>query len=209
MLRLTMFSILATSVFTSAVTVAQDIYKTYDENGNVVYTDQPPNENAEPLELAPITVVEAFKPIQPEAPVQPDPQPLEDIELYSNFIITSPTEDENLWGTGGKLTAAAQSDQTLRRGDSVRFYIDGELQTQETSFVAELTDIFRGEHQLIMEIVDSKGIILASAGPVTFHMKQQSIQNPNAPGNSAVNAGSSLAFPGTNANRTANTRSGG
>lgn len=199
MSRSVVCALIALAAVSSTVLWAQEIYKTYDEDGNVVYTDQRPSDDALPMDLAPITVVEGFEPNKPEVS-PPDQQPTNtpstsgttsgsaDVVAYDEFVILTPSPDENFWGTGGTLNARTQSGQTLRRGDTVRYYIDGELRLEVAAFSASLTDIVRGEHQLKVEIVNSQGQIMASAGPVSFHMKQQSVlgtNNPNAAGDSS------------------------
>jgi len=182
--------------FSAQALWAQNIYKTYDESGNVVYTDQRPNDDALPMDLAPITVVEGFEPNElPPVAASSEPEVAEtgDIVAYDQFAILTPTPDESFWGTGGTLSARTQSGQSLRRGDKVRYYIDGELRLEVAAFNATLTDIVRGEHQLKVEIVNSQGQTMASAGPVSFHMKQQSVLSTNNP--NGASESSPLSFP--------------
>ena len=39
--------------------VMAQVYKTVDENGNVVYTDQPPADGSRPIKLKELSVIEA------------------------------------------------------------------------------------------------------------------------------------------------------
>ena len=75
-----------------------DIYRVVDENGNVTYTDQPPQDGAQPMDLPDLSV------IQTETP--PEPPPVREEEksgamssremrrLYNDFTITQPQDEE-------------------------------------------------------------------------------------------------------------------
>ena len=49
---------------------SSEIYRVVDKDGNVVYTDQPPGDGSEPVDLPPLSVVETVKP----ATAEPDPR---------------------------------------------------------------------------------------------------------------------------------------
>ena len=46
-------------IFAVCAQAYAQVYKTVDENGNVVYTDQPPEDGSEPIKLKPLSVIEA------------------------------------------------------------------------------------------------------------------------------------------------------
>ena len=56
------YFLLFCSLVLSFQLAAQAVYKTVDEEGNVIYTDQPPEEDAKPMEMPEISVVKTEAP---------------------------------------------------------------------------------------------------------------------------------------------------
>ncbi|MDJ0655250.1 MAG: DUF4124 domain-containing protein [Xanthomonadales bacterium] len=158
--------------------LAQKIYKTVDEDGNVVYTDEPPTPDAEPMDLPPITVADPFT-AQPTTAAPGDADEAV-VAPYPNLAMVSPASEEHFWGTGGTFRAQLAADSGLRPGDSVRFYLDGELAGIVQDLWMEFTSVDRGEHKVRAEIVDGSGQVVATTPEVTFFMRQHSIQHRNS-----------------------------
>lgn len=163
---------------------AQEIYKTVDADGNVIYTDQPPTPESQPMELPPLTVAEPFE-IPP--PLVGEPASEEELTLYDGVALVSPEPEQHFWGTGGTLRAQLEAPHELRNGDSVNFYLDGTLAGNVRAYGIDLSEVYRGEHSVYAEIVGADGRVLARTEPVTFYMHQQSILNPNSPRNRGGN----------------------
>jgi len=173
---------------------AQKIYKTVDANGNVTYTDQPPNETAEPLDLPEISVIDGKTNGQGPTNLYQAPEPEEDEEgtgggIYDDLRFTSPTSEENLWGTGGTVSASLSTKSGLLPEHRIRYYLDGKLTAVSSRLNMNFSEVFRGEHNLRAVIVDQSGRIMGRAGPIRFYIKQQSQQNPNSPANNRNNSG--------------------
>ncbi len=165
-----------------------EVYKLVDEDGNVTYTDRAPDLDAEPIELRGLSVIAPQKPVpHPLADSESttetaEPEPQEEVtsirELrkgYRDFAIVSPTQDQNFWGTDNQLTAAWNTRYRLQQGMTVIFYLDGEAQIPTTSAVISLTNVYRGEHVIYAELKDARNRRIAVTEPVTFHMKQYSV----------------------------------
>lgn len=151
-----------------------EIYKTVDENGNVIYTDQKPASDARPIDLPELNVAEPHRPIRP-APSQT----VEDEgDPWRGFSIRSPAPEENIWGTGSDLTVELELPQPLGREMSIVVYLDGEAQEPVRDPEFEITDIERGEHEIRAELLGRAGRLLASTESVTFYMKQSSTNFP-------------------------------
>lgn len=174
---------IATALFMIAAAApasATDIYKTVDENGQVIYTDRPPTPDAEPISLRELSVVEApsYAPPQRErAEQQPDDQmSINELRLmYRDFKLVSPAPEQNFWGTGQVATIAWDAGAPLETGMSVVFFVNGEAVTDATTsstFNTEPMD--RGEHTARVDLLGPNNQVVASAGPVTFFVKQNS-----------------------------------
>jgi len=163
-----------------SLVLAQDIYKTVDENGNTVYTDQKPSEDAQPVKLRELTVV--------------DPVELGNEQLASGdeddsgaggsapefgLRIVTPGAEESVWNTAYVLTVQVQTDRELPSGTRLAYLVDGEVRSTTRAQSVELEEVYRGEHTLSVELRASDGRVLASAGPITFFMRQHSRLHPN------------------------------
>lgn len=157
-----------------------EIYKYVDEDGSVVFTDQPPTDDAKPADLPGLSVIEASKPLSVPRPPgtagKRGPGP-----AYPDLAIASPRPDENVRGTGNMLSLRLTSSEPLREGDKLMVYLDGREQGAFSGFAVDLKDIPRGEHQVSARIVGPDGQEQASAGPVTFYMRQHSQLFQNQP----------------------------
>lgn len=162
-------------------------YKWVDKDGNVHYSDKPV-EGAEPVELPEPMVFDSPK-LQPRAsrPDNESEKRKPEQPGYADFNFISPKEDQVFWATGGEVPVQLAIKPGLRPGHRVLLYFNGEL-TEDPPMAGlgtTLTGAFRGAHTVRAVVVNPAGDEIATAGPVTFHIKQRSIANPRnrpAPG---------------------------
>ena len=164
---------------------AAEVYKTVDDNGNVVYTDRPPAENAQPMELPGLSVIEAIRPASGDraetaaAGEQGDQEAVTSIrELrrgYRDFALVSPVAEETYWGTGGQVPLAWETRYQLQPGMKVVFYVDGEARQSTTAEAITVDRLERGAHTAYAELLDARNRKIATAKPVTFYIQQYSI----------------------------------
>ncbi len=173
--------------------VFAEVYKTIDENGNVVYTDQPPGPDASPMDLPGLSIISAQKPVPP--PVIPgdvpesdgsEPEPQQEVTSirdlrrgYRDFAIVSPTQDQTIWGTGNEASIAWSTRYRLQSGMSVIIYVDGAALAPTTVMVTTVGHLYRGEHSVYAELIDARNRRIATAKPVSFHIKQYSVNFPS------------------------------
>jgi len=161
----------------SGTAAAQDIYKTVDENGNVVYTDQKPSDDAEPVKLRELTVVEPVEIGDPSAVAgdgQPPPAGLADI----NVRIVSPEPEETIWNTAYEMNVAVSLSASKPSGARLAYLIDGVERAVTGDLQVSLDEVWRGEHQVMVELRDEDGRVISASDPVTFYMRQASALNP-------------------------------
>jgi len=174
-------SIVALAALTTVSPVAaQDIYKTVDENGNTVYTDQKPSDDAQPVKLKELTVVDPVE-LGDEQAVGGNGEDSESGDSGSDFglRIVTPAAQESIWNTAYVLTVQVQTASQLPAGTQLAYLVDGEVRSSTRARSVEIDEIYRGEHQLSVELRAADGRVLASAGPVTFFMRQHSRLHPN------------------------------
>ena len=159
---------------------AQDIYKTVDENGNTVYTDQKPSDDAQPVKLRELTVVDPVE-LGNEQAVGSNGEASGNDSGAPEFglRIVTPGAEESVWNTAYVLTVQVQTDRELPSGTRLTYLVDGEVRSTTRAQRVEIEEVYRGEHQLSVELRASDGRVLASAGPITFFMRQHSRLHPN------------------------------
>ncbi|MDT8408299.1 MAG: DUF4124 domain-containing protein [Wenzhouxiangellaceae bacterium] len=158
---------------------AQEIYKTVDANGNTVYTDQKPSEDAEPVVLRKLTVVDPVDLGDVEAVLgDSEDGNGEDTGSRPGLRILSPQAGETIQNTAYRLEVQTALDGRLPSGAQMVYRIDGEIRETSRALSTTLSEIFRGEHSLTVEVQSSAGQVLESES-VTFFMRQHSRLHPN------------------------------
>ncbi|PLW84275.1 hypothetical protein CWI75_02745 [Kineobactrum sediminis] len=155
------------------------IYKSVDEQGNVSYSDQPPEDGkqAEKLELPPTNTAPALetRPRQPgEQPEEPAPEP--------TVTIVTPENDTVIPMGPGNFSVQASVTPALRSGEQLQLSIDGKPygETQTTTRWS-LTGMFRGGYDLEVVRLDADGDVVARSDTVRVYvMRPYNI--PNARG---------------------------
>lgn len=165
---LTPFLLLFLTIPVSAV----EVYKSVDEAGNTVFSDQP-SDDAEKIDVKELPTVPGFT----NYPVDTRPKPTA-AERYSEIAITNPKNDETYWRGEGDLIVSVGIKPRLSAMDQVVLYLDGEEILAEASTTFVLSELDRGTHQLRASIRDREGNIVKSSETVSFHVRQTSILNP-------------------------------
>ena len=164
------------------------VYKSVDENGNVVYSDQPPAPGAKPMEMPEISVVEApaGAPLAPEGAATGEAAEqtlsLRDLRrMYRDFAITRPAQEEYIQGTGNAVMISWGMREPPQPGMMVIPIIDGTEMPPVNAFSITLEEVVRGEHVVSARLVDAEKRTIANADPVTFFMRQFSTNFNNPP----------------------------
>jgi len=162
--------------FFTAHAEVKKIYKYTDEEGVTHYSETKLNDNYKEADLPDLTIV-------PSTPVKNDPvsgndagdEKVDPTEVAA-FTITKPVKDENLWGTGGKLTASV-SPLTAAQQEiyQVQFIIDGEKNKPADGSTQVFEGIYRGEHQVQALLINRfNNKVIKKSQSVTFFMHQNS-----------------------------------
>lgn len=179
-----MISVLVSLVFfalSAAVVSAANIYKVVDKDGNVTYTDQRPADGSEPVKLPPLSVVETEKPaVAPatagaEATAEEE-KPLTARELrnmYRDFRIIQPQNEETFWGTANTVVVSWGSSEPVNDDMRVKLFVNGQSQDVPAAGSVSLT-LERGEHKVYAELRDAGNRRIMTTDIVTFFVKQHS-----------------------------------
>lgn len=162
---------------------AQDVYRWVDDDGVVHYSDSP-REGAEKVEVRePQTYsAQVAVPATPTARDSSAQVPPDAVDAYESVRIATPAHDSVAWNTAGEIAVEVAVNPPLNTaaGHQVMVYLDGSpvAGTPVASTTIGLTGIHRGTYELYATVVDGQGRHITQSEPITFHVRQTSIQNP-------------------------------
>lgn len=157
-------------------TVPAAIYRSVDEHGNVVFSDEP-RSGATPVDLPPLTTYEAPKPRAASVLRPPASEP--SAISYSKLEIRQPAHDATLRDNTGRVTVIAAIEPELRSGHRLQFYLDGRARGEHgTELGTSFSDVDRGAHQVEVAVVDAAGRELMRSESVQFYLHRQSVNFP-------------------------------
>jgi len=188
MFRQTLKLLALSVVLLLAAPLSAEIYRVVDKDGNVIYTDQPPGDGSEPLQLPELSVIRGDA---PEAQVAESPtlkqeanaelKALDLRKMYSDFRITQPQDEETFWGTANQVVVSWTSVTPLQPGMTVQLLVDGspvDVTGQESASLK----LDRGTHEVRIELFSGGKRPFLTTNPVTFFVKQASIGADRVPG---------------------------
>lgn len=151
-----------------------EIYVWTDEHGNKVFGDEPQkSDQAKPVELAPITILNFPK---HDLTTTDNSQPLPS-NTYSAFSINSPSNDETIRDNTGSISVSLSSEPTLAEGDKVQIFLNGSAyQSPQASMSFTLENIDRGTHTLSANLLSESGDTLMQTQAITFHLHRFAIK---------------------------------
>lgn len=174
--------LLALSLALVASPLMAQVYKVVDKDGNVTFTDQPPGDGSKPVELAPISVIEApTYEKAPEATAEEDAEKKMSLSYlrrnYKDFAIISPQQEESVWRPDGPISIAWSTRYALQEGMKVNIFLDGKIHTTTAQQVVAVAGLDRGEHTTKAELRDSKNRVIATTESVVFFVRQPGLYN--------------------------------
>lgn len=157
------------------------IYRSVDEDGNVTYSDQPPSDDAEPVELDPLTTVPAAGTDrrgdgdedgdgEDEEPAHPG---------YQGLEIVYPTADEAIRHNGGQVPFRLElrpEGVELDEQHRVEILLDGSVRGSDNALTITVGPVDRGPHEVSARVVDAGGNVLAQSQSVNFFLLRHSVQ---------------------------------
>lgn len=170
--------IIAVAAVLVAGAVLAQAYRWVDEDGVVHFSDRP-IPGAEQIELPAQRTSSGPRTPTPSSSFtrrnEPEPEPEETEYQYESLSVASPASEETLWNIEGVLNVQLALSPRLERGHRIRVYFNGEPQmVSGTSF--QLTEVYRGEHNLQAEVIDRRGQLKIRSEPSRFFVQQTSIQ---------------------------------
>ena len=159
---------------------ADSIYRTTDAEGNVVFTDAP-NASTRPAEPVPLQRTNTVAPPQTITALPDQSGDSAEPELPARTVtITSPANETSFPMGPGNFSVSVRVDPALKKYEGVQLFVDGEprgLPQRDTLW--DLTNVFRGQHDLTVALVDNSGQVLAMSEPVRVFVHRPSTNFKN------------------------------
>jgi len=150
-----------------------DAYTWTDESGVVHYSDRP-HPGATTLVLGEYGASRpepaAATPTRREAEGSPAPQ-----TSYTSIEIVTPSAEETLWNIETILNVDLDLTPALMPGHQIRVYFDGMPQIVNTTRF-QLQEVYRGVHNLQVEVIDPTGKLMIRSRPNRFYVQQNSVR---------------------------------
>ena len=129
------------------ITLAQPVYKVTDADGNVTFTDTPPLSSDGTIEEHSVHAPNTAKPAEttraPAAPVE-----VEEPIRYDTRIVT-PADNATIPMGPGNFAVQAALNPRLASNETLQLLLDGEpVGAPQRIANWQLTNVYRGEHQL-------------------------------------------------------------
>jgi hypothetical protein len=168
-----------------ALPAAAEIYRTVDAQGNVVFTDVPPqNDQATRVTVEPVNSYEVPAPVQGVAGAS-DAGSIEaevDAGYYAAVEIVDPANDEAIRANDGNMIVSVAVSPPLRGDHRLVLSMDGrDLEAASSQGVFRLTNLDRGSHTAVAKVLNSSGAVVKQSAPVAFHMLRVAVGAPKPP----------------------------
>ncbi len=166
-----LISLLITLIF--SFTVRAGLYKGLDDEGNVVYSDQP-FEDAEKFTPPSLTVFDAPKTETKKKATEEE----KTAEFkYTDFDIVSPTNNQTLRDeTNPTISLHLKPALNTTEGHNIWLLMNGQpvvKNSQNTSL--QISRVDRGAHQLQAQVKDKQGKIIARTRAIVIHVKNTAV----------------------------------
>lgn len=153
--------------FVLAGTAHAGLFKTTDDNGVTLFTDQPDKalsqgKTIQPLADREISVVPSFKATAPEPASKPKPE-----KIWYEVSILSPKNETMFKRFNGNINILAKVTPELQNNARLILSVNGEQIAEGASASYDTGKLFRGAHTITASVLD-KGEIQTSASATIF-----------------------------------------
>ena len=142
--------------------MAEEIYRTVDKEGRVIYSDRPAD-GARPVQIGPTNTMADVPPAAPRPGTKA--APVEVARPYTQILITEPADGSTVPAPVGTFTVHFRIEPQRRPEDAVQLLLDGQPAGTNTAD-GVLVSAERGEHRLQIQVVDREGRLLGQSAGV-------------------------------------------
>ncbi len=156
----------------AAPLVAAEFYKWKLPDGSIEYSDQPPVEGAEKVELKPLVTYTPPAASVPSAP--PQTESADVFQGYEIFTITFPPDEAAIRDNAGDITVQFGVSPGLLEGHAIDVFLDEVKLSRSTGAAVMLSNVDRGTHRIHAVIVDQHGAEVARTDTITVYLRRAS-----------------------------------
>lgn len=169
--------VLALSLCLLASPALAEVYRYIDAQGNIVFTDNPPEQtDAKKIELPPVNSLPAPAPASSTARDTQAPDAQES-SPYSRFELLVP-DDEAIRANNGTFSVQVILDPALGVNHQLQLLVDGQPHGSPGKGLQLLaSNLDRGEHSLTVQVLSGDRVVQQSAAQ-TVHVQRTHINAP-------------------------------
>ena len=160
----------------SQSTVTKKVYKSYDKDGSVKFTDEPVDGSQE-IEVRESNRVQFVRPEVKPSPEDELEQVLDIKPVSYKVNIAAPGDQSHYHNHAEPIPVRVSVQPELQQGDRIEVTDNGEVISPGEGGGYQLEYPPRGEHRLEARIINSKGNVVAEAEAVTIYIHRASILN--------------------------------
>ena len=176
-LAATLFGLSLGLGFTAAA--GAQIYKVTDENGAVIFTDQPDTVTAtqeQDIEEVDLPELNTAAPVEARPTPPPSASQREESTAKPTVAITSPTNESTIAMGPGNFTVSASVEPALSRSERLVLYVDGQpVGSAQSSATWFIEGALRGPHDLVVHRTNSQGKTLVTSESVRVYVLRPSV----------------------------------
>ena len=156
--------------------MADGAYRWVDKDGVVHYSDVPPEEGAEVVNIAEYSRTTGVRLSRDSRSAADDDQGDSDQPFrYESLAVANPGPEETLWNIEGVLNVSLVLTPGLQPGHQVRVYFDGGAPTPVSGSSFQIENVFRGVHNIQAEVIDETGQLMIRSKPNRFYVQQNTV----------------------------------
>lgn len=146
------------------------IYKWVDSQGNVSFSDTP-HKGAQVIILPDEQSSSSPPQISPKSEQSQDDTPVTLKHSYTSIEITQPENEATIRNNQGYVTVTVQTEPDLFPGDKLQLIYDSAvLGAPQKNLVFEINGMYRGSHNLAVQVLDEDGNVIDRSEPITIYV---------------------------------------
>lgn len=158
---------------------ADSIYRTTDAEGNVVFTDAP-NASSRPAEQVEIQRTNTVEPPPTPLPVDSNASVEEETPQPYTVTITNPADQTSFPMGPGNFSVSVRVSPALQKYQGLQLFVDGEAWgSPQRDTLWDLTNVFRGQHDITVAVVNNAGETITVSDPVRVYVHRPSTNFKN------------------------------
>lgn len=147
---------------------AQEIYRVVDEHGNVTYTDQKPSDDAEPMKLPELNVLQGEE--EETLPIEPGNGEVESRPLEFGF--ETPQDGGVISTADGSVPVRVSINIDVPPTAELVIFFNGQPQEPVHTLELTLDEVPPGDHELRAVLQTPAGRAIASTDPIRFEVRE-------------------------------------